>query len=227
MWRYLVVLPCLVAVGWGQSVDLGVTGGVPITAAYQTGTGLYPHFCNYAGASSATRRYTVGPEFRISLPRGFGIAAGALYKRLGYDDYAEVACLAVFTRAIGNSWEFPVLATYRLPGHLPGTPYVSAGPSFRVTTNVSRTAYETFPGGYIPSVDPAANPYALVDRRSKVGFAAGLGGEAKAGLLRIRPEVRYTRWSASTNELGASGVLQSNQNQVEFLLSFGIRLHRF
>lgn len=224
VWRYLAVLVCLAAVGWGQSVELGVIGGVPVTEAYETGTGLYPHFCNYADANSATRRYTVGPEFRISLAHGFGVAAAALYKRLGYDDYSEVACLAVYTRSIENSWEFPVMATYRLSRRLPGTPYIAAGPSFRATTNVSLTGYETYPGGYTPNVNPSTSPYALVDRRSKVGFAVGLGGEAKAGRLRVRPELRYTRWAASTNQLGVSNVLQSNQNQVEFLLSFGIRV---
>lgn len=224
VWRWLAVLVCLAAVGWGQSVELGVIGGVPATEAYETGTGLDPHFCNYADASSATRRYTVGPEFRISLPLGFGAAAGALYKRLGYDDYSEEACLGFYTRSIENSWEFPVMATHRLPRRLPGSPYVAAGPSFRTTTNVSLTGYETYPGGYTPNVNPSTSPIALVDRRSKVGFAVGLGGEAKAGRLRIRPELRYTRWAASTNQLGASNVLQSNQNQVEFLLSFGIRV---
>jgi hypothetical protein len=224
VWQYSVVLVCLAAVGRGQSVQLGVIGGVPITDAYETGAGSYPHFCNYAGASSATRRYTVGPEFRMGLPHGFGVAAGALYKRFGYDDYSEVACLAVYTRSIGNSWEFPAMATYRLPSQLPGRPYVAAGPSFRSTTDVSLTGYETYPGGYTSNIQPSTTPNALVDRRSKVGFAAGLGGEAKAGRLRIRPELRYTRWAASTNELGVSNVVQSDQNQVEFLLSFGIRV---
>jgi hypothetical protein len=137
------------AVGWGQSVELSVIGGVPVTEAYETGTG-YPHLCNYAGANSATRRYTVGSGFRISLPHGFGVAAGVLYERLGYDDYYENACLATYTRAIENSWEFPVLAAW--------------------------------------------------------------------------PEMRYTRWEASTNALGEPNVLQSNQNQVEFLLGFGFRV---
>ena len=207
--------------GWGQSVELGVIGGVPVTEAYNTGTGLYPRLCNHAGGSSATRRYTVGPEFRIALPHGFGVAAGALYKRLGYDDYFEVGCVAAYTRSSSNSWEFPVTATYRLPRRLPGTPYVVAGPCFRATTNISLTGYATYPGGYTPNVNPLTDPYALVDRRSKLGVAVGLGGEAKTGRLRIRPELRYTRWAEST---GASNVLQSSQNQVEFLLSFGIRV---
>ena len=224
MWRYFAVLSCLAVAGWGQSIELGVTGGVPVTETYVTGNGLSPHFCNYAGANSKTRRYTVGPEFRISAAHGFGVTASALYKRLGYDSYFESACLAVYTRSIENSWEFPLMVTHRLPWRLPGSPYVAAGPAFRATTRVSLTGYETFPGGYNPNVNPATDPNALVDRRSKVGFAAGLGGEAKAGTLRIRPELRYTRWAASSNRAGVSGVIQSNQNQVEFLVSFGIRV---
>jgi hypothetical protein len=224
VWRYLGVLVCLAVVGWSQSLEIGVIGGVPVTEAYQIGTDSYTHLCNSAGASSATRRYTVGPEIWISLPHGFGVAAGALYKRIGYDSYSEVACLTVYTRSIQNSWEFPVMATYRLPLRLPGTPYIAAGPSFRAATNASLTGYATYPGGYTPNLNPSTNPQALVDRRSKVGFAVGLGGTAKAGRLSIRPELRYTRWAPSTNQLGASEVLQSNQNQLEFLLSFGIRV---
>lgn len=214
----------MAAVGRAQSVEIGVIGGIPVTEAYQTGAGLYPHLCNYADANSATRRYTVGPQVRISLPHGLGLTAAALYKRLGYDSALEVGCLAVFTRSIGNSFEFPVMATYRLPRHLPGHPYVAAGPSFRAATNVSLTGYATYPGGYTPDLNPATSPSALLDHRSKAGFAAGLGGEARAGRLRIRPELRYTRWAVSANSPGSSGVLQSNPNQVEILLSFTIRL---
>ena len=116
------------------------------------------------------------------------------------------------------------MATYRLPRHLPGTPYVAAGPSFRVTTNVSLTGYATYPFGYTPNLNPATSPSALLDHRSKAGFAAGFGGEARAGRLRIRPEVRYTRWAVSHNSPGSSGVLQSNPNQVELLLSFSVKL---
>jgi hypothetical protein len=210
--------------GRAQSVELGVIGGIPITEAYRTGTGLFPHLCNYAGASSATRRYTVGPEFRISLPHSFGLAAGALYKRLAYDSYSEQACLAFYTRSINNSWEFPVMATYRLPGHLPGLPYLAAGPSLRAIISASLSGYETYPGGYTPDLNPSTSPHALLDHRSKIGFAAGLGGEAKMGRLRGRPEVRYTRWAGGNNQLGLSNVLHSNQNQVEFLLSFGLTL---
>lgn len=224
MWRSIAVLAGLTAVGWGQSVELGVIGGIPVTEAYQTGTALYPHLCNYADASSVTRRYTVGPQVRISLPHGFGLAAAALYKRLGYDSDSEAACYAVHTRSIDNSWEFPVLATYWLPRHLPGHPYVAAGPSFRATTNVSLTGYAIYPGGFTPNLNPATSTYALLDHRSKAGFAAGFGGEARAGRLRIRPELRYTRWAVSVNSPGSSGALQSNPNQVELLLSFTIKL---
>ena len=198
---------CLAAVGWGQSVEVGVIGRVPVTEAYETGDWFIPALLQ---------------TMAMRVQRHGGIPSG---RSSGFRYHtASVAAGALYTRSIENSWEFPVLAAYRLPGHLPGTPYVAAGPSFRATTNVSLTGHETYPGGYTPNVSPSTSPYALVDRRSKVGFAAGLGGEAKAGRLRIRPELRYTRWAASTNALGVSNVLQSNQNQVEFLLSFGIRM---
>ncbi len=222
MWRYLLFLVCLAA--WGQSVELGVIGGVPFTAAFETGKDPYSHFCNYAGAASATRRYTVGPEFRISLPRGLSVSTGALFKRLGYDSYSETACFAVYTRSIQNSWEVPVMVAYTLPRHLPGRPYVTAGPSFRASTNVSLTGFSISPGGYNPNVNPSATSSALVDSRSHIGLAVGVGVEAGTGRLRIRPEVRYTRWAPSTDQLALTSVLQSNQNQVELLLRFGFRV---
>jgi hypothetical protein len=194
---------------------------VPVTQAFVTGSQFF-YFCNYQEAASATRRYTIGPELRISLRHGLGIAAGALYKRLGYDSASEFACADVHTRAIENSWEFPILATYRLPGRLPGRPYVSAGPSFRLATNASLTGYEVYPGGYATLPDPTQSPSALVNHRSHSGVAVGVGWEARLRRLRIRPQVRYTRWRADAQQLDA---LHSNQNQVDLLVGFGVLFH--
>jgi hypothetical protein len=203
--------------GWGQSVEVGSVGGVPLTRAFDMAPRLI-YFCHYEGATSATRRYIVGPEVRLSLPLGLGVEAGALYKRLGYDSVFELACNSVYARSIENSWEFPVLATYRLPGHVPGAPFVSAGPAFRFATNVSLTAYATYPGGSTSVPDPR-NSTALLDHRSHAGVAAGVGCEPRAGRLRIRPEVRYTRWAPDSPQ---SRALHSNQNQVELLVGFGV-----
>jgi hypothetical protein len=43
----------------------------------------------------------------------------------------------------------------------------------------------------------------------------GLGAEMRVGVVRISPEVRYTRWRADRD---LHPELHSNQNQVEFLL---------
>ena len=44
----------------------------------------------------------------------------------------------------------------------------------------------------------------------------GVGVELKAAIIRISPEIRYIRWTDQHFNLG--NVLQSNQNQAEFLV---------
>ena len=51
------------------------------------------------------------------------------------------------------------------------------------------------------------------------GFVLGAGIELKLPLVRLLPEVRYTRWGAK-NITDLGGALQSNQNQAEFLLAW-------
>ena len=201
-------------------VDVGFVGGMPLTTAFATGK-QQPHFCYDEEATSATRRYTVGPELRLAWPHDFGIEIDALYKRLGYDSVFDVGCDSVYTRSIQNSWEFPVLVTHPLPRRLPGALYLTGGPSFRIANDVSLTAYATYPGGYMVIPNPR-NSTALIDHRSQMGIAAGLGGESRLGRLRIRPELRYTRWRADSPQ---SNTLHSNQNQLELLVGFGVAVH--
>jgi opacity protein-like surface antigen len=49
------------------------------------------------------------------------------------------------------------------------------------------------------------------------GFVLGGGIELYLPLIKLSPEVRYTRWGAK-NITDLGGALQSNQNQAEFLL---------
>ncbi len=49
------------------------------------------------------------------------------------------------------------------------------------------------------------------------GAVLGAGLELNLHLVRVSPEIRYTRW-ASTNLADFGGVLRSNQNQAEFLI---------
>jgi len=110
----------------GQTVEIGVRAGVPLMQAFETGSEFHIDFGE--GATSATRRYTVGPMWRVSIPHGFGVEFDVLYKRLGFDDVQKNLGVAYYyTRAIANSWEFPVLGTYRFLARLPVKPYVSGG----------------------------------------------------------------------------------------------------
>jgi opacity protein-like surface antigen len=49
------------------------------------------------------------------------------------------------------------------------------------------------------------------------GYAAGGGLDFKFLIIHIQPEVRYTGWGAK-HFFDPSGLLNSNQNQAEFLL---------
>ena len=68
------------------------------------------------------------------------------------------------------TWEFPILAKYKLPGTR-AKPFFEAGPAFRSSGNLN-----------------GANP-------SKYGATGGAGVEIKWGKVRISPGLRYSRWA--------------------------------
>jgi hypothetical protein len=100
-----------------------------------------------------------------------------------------------------NHWEFPILVKYRFSGAPLIHPYVAAGPSF----------------------NHVSDPGMFLDRpnASTAGFTMGAGIEVRALILRLSPELRYTRWRDKNIDLGPSNSgLSSNLNQVEFLVGF-------
>lgn len=178
-------------------VSIGVKGGVALTDAFENNTFSYPNTLtppvvihNY----SPSKDYIVGPFVEVRLPFGLGVEADALYRPLHFattDEVNNVPVTPYLERS--NSWEFPILAKYRLK--LPiARPYVDAGPSFRTTG--------------------ALTSYYL----SNHGFTAGVGVDIKALLLHVSPEIRYTRWGADTKLPGATAPVYSNVNQVELLV---------
>jgi hypothetical protein len=50
------------------------------------------------------------------------------------------------------------------------------------------------------------------------GFVAGAGLEGRLPLIRISPEIRYTRWGAANLRNPAGDFSLSNQNQIEALV---------
>ncbi|MCC6294192.1 MAG: PorT family protein [Bryobacterales bacterium] len=179
-----------------QHISVGVKGGVPFTEAFKTSGG--PTF-NYR---SLRNPYTVGPSLEVRLPQRFSVSLDVLYKRLGFAATAQQGELNM--RA--NQWEFPVMVKYRFKDGL-WSPYVAAGPSFNKITSVSRTI--TNPSQFV-APDEFKNS-------SSGGFAFGCGLEFKP-VVRITTELRWTRRGTKNFFSAATGLLESNLNQAEFLV---------
>jgi hypothetical protein len=125
----------------------------------------------------------VGPMLDIRLPLGLGIEMDALYRRWDAN--------GVLSSGSASTWEFPLYGKLRAPGPV-FRPYAGAGVNFQRLGDIGR-----FLGG--TSVDS--------NRR---GLLLAGGFEVKVPLIRILPEIRYTRWNAS-------GPLRSS-NQLDFLI---------
>jgi hypothetical protein len=203
-------LPC-----FGQRIEAGVKGGVPVTSAFQTGSFFTLGFGE--AASSATRRYTAGPTVELQLAHGFAFEFDVLYKRLGLADVSKnAAFIYTYANTSANSWEFPLLGKYRLPSIRGIKAYASAGPSFRTLSgvSVSTTTIIDFAGGTVTGPVHSTGDSHL-DARSSSGIAVGCGTTFGGGRFHFSPEVRYTRWRSDRMP---DPELYSNQNQVEILL---------
>jgi len=179
-----------------QNISLGFKGGVPFTEAFKTSSG--PTF-NYR---SLRNPYTFGPSIEVRLPLRLSISLDVLYKRLSFEGSSSGAEL----RSKANQFEFPVMVKYRFKDGI-WTPYVAAGPSFNKITSVTRTI--TNPSQFL-APDEFQNS-------SSGGFAFGGGLEFKP-VIRITTEVRWTRRGTKNFLSAASGLLESNLNQAEFLV---------
>ena len=209
---YLTLLVVMIPAipGFSQSpIHFGVKAGVPVTDYFDTNTGIRQTF------ASSTNRYTVGPEFELTLPHGFGFEVDALYKRFHFTGATTAVDVATNEKTTANSWEFPLLIKYRVSDH-PIRPFVDVGLSLHHISDIKQiTTTRVIPFGN-PFTTSTSNP-AELDHQFNAGFVMGGGIELKTPLLRISPELRYTRWG-NENFQSRSGLLNSTQNQVEFLV---------
>lgn len=140
------------------STRIGVDGPVPETFSQRSG----PH------------SFLVGPAVELRVKDGWSVEADAVYRPVrGYFTTAGTLFGQTYSSSYESSfstWQFPVLAKYKLPLALLGDalkPFVEAGPSFRV-----------------------------VGSTTHVGFTAGPGVSMRLGPLNVAPAIRYTRWQA-------------------------------
>jgi hypothetical protein len=144
----------------GVLVGTGLTGGI---RTFSESFGPQPSTQSTASPGG----FIVGPMVGVILPLNFSLEVNALYRPLGGGT---------------ATWELPVLAKYKFPGHFL-KPLIEAGPAFR-----------------LPATGAISNH----------GMTVGGGVELSARLLKIAPEIRYTRWATDGLTL---------PNQVELLVA--------
>jgi hypothetical protein len=197
---------------FGQHLSFGIIGGAGLTNDFDSEViGLFP--LPQGGLvsvptrfSSTSKDYIVGPMVELGLPSHLSLEMDGLYRPLNFTSAAVEpnGSLNSVSPATVVTWEFPVLAKYRLPLQVL-KPFVDVGPSFRTSGNLN-----------------GASP-------SNHGFTLGGGVEFHVSTLRISPGVRYTRWAA--DEVRCFAVPRSKcsldiqqpltiRNQAEFLVGF-------
>ncbi len=199
---------------------MGITAGVPLTDFFVAGAGGSRAFCYcFARYSSVPHRFTVGPTIEADLPFGFAAEVNVLYKRFDYSWVGESVIAPRIEAAgltTGNSWEIPLLLKRRFISHSV-RPYVLGGPVVRHVTGLHQSSNELIRGnlGELSFRRVESDSPSELRKRWYPGVSVGGGIEARAGLIRISPEIRYTRWTA--NSAPTFG-LYFHGNQVEVLL---------
>ena len=188
-----------------QRISVGAEAGVPVTGSFDTG------FIYRGSFDPTTTRYVVGPAAAVSLGNRFAAELSALYQPFSFGQSTIIGTPASW-KTSGSLWQFPLLLKYRiLEG--PITPFVTAGPSLQLVTNITER--------FITVTDPTpVVSHPQPDRRAVAGFTAGAGLGFSLGRLHISPEVRYTRWSAENFNFTQTNHVGTNLNQVQLLVAF-------
>jgi hypothetical protein len=195
----LLALLCVFAASAAaQPFSAGVKVGLPLTDFINTVSGE---------SSTVTNRYLVGPTAELHLPFGFGIEVDALYRHFNYQNIIGSGATALTSVNTAGAWEFPVLLKYRFKGEV-ARPFVDAGVAWDTISGLSNELKNSVSGGTI------ANPSGQ-QNSTTTGFVMG-GGLDIHLLVHIMPELRYTRWTSQ--HFNVSNVLNSNQNQAEFMV---------
>jgi len=190
-----------------QPVTFGFKAGVPVTDLLDSMQSNSPY-----GATSTTNSYLIGPTVELRLPRNLSIELDALFRHCHYTWYINLIGDSSQTTGSGNAWEFPLLVKYKLTrGFL--KPYVAGGVAVNRVQGLSATVI-SYPLFKPPIITQTSTPQEL-EHKGSPGIVVGTGVDLHALFLHISPEIRYTRW---TSQQFGTIDLQSNQNQVEFLL---------
>lgn len=175
-----------------QFFSVGVKAGFPFSDSFQSDTYGTTVLRYHSGSSGG--EYIVGPMGEVHLPLGLSVEADALYRPLNFKVSAVSPLGATVQDSSYSSWEFPILAKWRVPFPVL-KPYIEGGPSFRAV------------GGHAG------------DYLSNDGLTFGVGVELRISRVRVGPEIRFTHWGSDASGAPNAGII-SAQNQGEFLVGF-------
>lgn len=140
---------------------------------------------------TSSDRWMVGPYVELNLPAGVAIEADLLYQNHNYIMNTQTGSQT----ASGGSWQIPVLLKKK--GSFPFVkPFAEVGASFARFSDVR---------------------FSTLANRANYGVVVGGGLEISALLIKITPEIRYTRWDKSAFAQGYN----FEQNQIAFLIGVG------
>lgn len=193
-----------------QSVSVGLKAGARLGDEFSDTNGTL---------HDESKRYTFGPMAELKLPLRFSLEVDALYQPVGYN--VHNFDFNFFTsRERSSSWQFPIVAKYRLPDVLRIAPYVGVGYAPRVV-------YGSLVDGQI-NYDLQGHITAVSSTKLDTTYDTTHGLVIEGGLkipvshFHISPEIRYTRWNQPfLDHEGSHGFgYFSQQDQVEVL--FGL-----
>lgn len=138
-------------------------------------------------------RYTIGPVIELLFPERFSIEFDALYRPLRYRTHLA----NTVAETAGSAWQFPLLVKMRLSRNFVA-PYLAAGVTFNRLSGLKDLAE--------------------LSDSSTAGWVVGFGLEGRLPIVRISPEVRYTKWRSENLRNTAGGFGLSQTNQLEALV---------
>ena len=193
----------------------GVDVGVPLTDTLLSSSfaSLLPNG-SLDRYNSDTKRFFVGPVFRLELPSGLGLEIDALYQRVDYDlltqSFTTVQPVAPspfvppptilasqrFEQTTGNRWQFPLLVQYGW-ARWKVRPFVEAGPSISKIANSRSTVTTTSPATNVGggnSTYSSSTSTTTGQGGTQAGITAGGGVDVPLFHGHLRPEFRYSHW---------------------------------
>ena len=197
-------------------IDFGVRGGVLPGQPLESNPYSGQH--NFLPALTFDNAYgtTVGPTFVLQLVNRVDIRIEWVYKRFSYQLQSTVPPLAGFSSSSsvkGHFWEYPILATYKF-GNGKARPFVGGGMNFGGTTTSHSTNQNT-----VTTVNPPVTT--ITENKTSISLPDAyhiIGGlEWRFPIVSVRPELRYTHWTADK----VSGSFVANKpHQFEIVVGF-------